>query len=150
MQEYEADADETGNFGLTRTTTVVKHGRRFEVGARTLDDVLEQAGVAHVDLLKMDIEGAEGRALAGLGRVLRSRRVTHILLEVHPQHFLDQGDSAEGVISGLREHGYRPWKIDHSPSGYRLFAAGEADVTLALTPLVGGEDLGPWPHLLWI
>jgi FkbM family methyltransferase len=149
MQEYEAEADEAGNFGLTRTTTVVKDGRRFEVSARTLDEVLDEASVAHVDLLKMDIEGAEGRALVGLGRALRSRRVTHILLEVHPQHLVDQGDSAEQVISDLRAHGYRPWKIDHSPSVYRRFAAGETDVTSALTPLADGDDLGPWPHLLW-
>jgi FkbM family methyltransferase len=149
MQEYEEDADEAGNFGLTRTTTVVQHGRRFEVTARTLDDVLGEAGVSHVDLLKMDIEGAEGRALDGLGRLLRSRRVTRILLELHPRHLLDQGDSAERVIRDLRAHGYRPWKIDHSPSVYRRFAAGETDVMSALTPLTDRDDLGPWPHLLW-
>jgi FkbM family methyltransferase len=150
MQEYEPRADESGNFGLTRTTTVAEHGRHFEVTAGRLDDLLDEAGVEHVDLLKMDIEGAESRALAGLGRALGTRRVARVLLEVHPQHLIDQGSSAERVIAELRGYGYRPWKIDHSPSVYRRVAAGELDVTSALTPLAGTDDLGPWPHLLWV
>jgi FkbM family methyltransferase len=149
MQEYEASAGETGNFGLARTTTVVEHGRHFEVQARPLDDVLDDAGVERVDLLKMDIEGAEGPALAGLARSLRSRRVTRLLLEIHPQHLLDQGSSAERVIGDLRSFGYRPWKIDHSPAAYRRFASGNHDVVSALTPLEEGDVLGPWPHVLW-
>ncbi len=149
MQEYEPGANESGNFGLTRTTTVVEHGREFEVPARTLDDVIDEAGIDHVDLLKMDIEGAEGRALAGLSGALASRRVHRVLLEVHPRHLQAQGSSAERVIADLRGHGYRPWKIDHAPSVYRRVAAGQMDVNSALTPLTDGDDLGPWPHLLW-
>jgi hypothetical protein len=105
--------------------------------------------VDHVDLLKMDIEGAEGRALQGLSRSLASRRVARILLEVHPRHLLDQGTSAERVISCLRDHGYRAWKIDHSAAAYRRVAAGQMDVTATLTPLTDVSDLGAWPHLLW-
>ena len=149
MQEYEPAANEAGNFGLARTTTVVEHGRQFKVRARTLDDVLDQAGIGHVDLVKMDIEGAESRALAGLSRALSARRVRRVLLEVHPQHLRDQGSSAERVIADLRGHGYRAWQIDHSPSVYRRVAAGQMDVTSALTPLTDVTDLGPWPHLLW-
>jgi FkbM family methyltransferase len=149
MQEYETGANDSGNFGLTRTTTVVEHGRQFEVEARPLDDLLDEAGIDQVDLLKMDIEGAESRALAGLSRSLSRRRVHRVLLEVHPQHLRDQGSSAERVIADLRRHGYRPWKIDHSASVYRRVAAGQMDVTSALTPLTDLDDLGPWPHLLW-
>ena len=148
MQEYEPGATESGSFGLTRTTTVVEHGREFEVAARTLDEVIAEAGIDHVDLLKMDIEGAEGRALAGLSGALASRRVRRILLELHPQHLRDQGSSAERVIAYLRGYGYRPWKIDHAPSVYRRVAAGDMDVNSALSPLTDADDLGPWPHLL--
>ena len=149
MQEYESRASESGNFGLTRTTTVAEHGRQFEVTARPLDDVLDEAGIDHVDLLKMDIEGAEGCALAGLSRALARRRVHRVLLEVHPQHLRDQGSSAGEVIAGLRGHGYRAWKIDHSPAVYGRVAAGQMEVTSALAPLTDADDLGPWPHLLW-
>lgn len=149
MQEYESAADDSGNFGLARTTTVVEDGRRFEVAARPLDDVLDEAGIERVDLLKMDIEGAEGRALGGLHRALAARRVARVLLELHPRHLHDLGSSAERVIADLRGYGYRPWKIDHAPSVYRQVASGRMDVTSALTPLTEGEHLGRWPHLLW-
>ena len=61
----------------------------------------------------------------------------------------DETARLERIIGDLRAHGYRPWKIDHSAAVYRRFAAGETRVTSMLTPLVDGDDLGPWPHLLW-
>ena len=64
LQEYEADASDSGSYGVTSTTTVVGGGRAFTVAARALDDVLDEAGVDRVDLLKMDIEGARS-ACAG-------------------------------------------------------------------------------------
>jgi FkbM family methyltransferase len=149
MREYELAADDAGSFGLAESTTTVAHGREFEVAARPLDTVLDEAGVDRVDLLKMDIEGAEGRALAGLERSLASRRIARILIELHPQHLADQGSSAAEVIATLRRHGYHGWTIDQSPSIYRRVAAGQLDVTSALSPLEDRQDLGPWPHLLW-
>lgn len=149
MQEYDSAADDSGNFGLARTTTTVENGQRFDVTCHPLDDVLDEAQVKHVDLLKMDIEGAEGRALEGLSRSLAARRIARILLEVHPRHLLDQGTSAARVISRLRGYGYRGWKIDHSAASYRRVAARQIDVTATLTPLADADELGPWPHLLW-
>ena len=150
MQEYESAANDSGNFGLARSTTVVEHGHRFDVAARPLDDVLDEAGIDRVDLLKMDIEGGEGRALTGLRGALASRRVARLLLELHPHHLRDQGSSTERVIAELRGYGYGAWKIDHSSAVYRRVAAGQMDVMSALTPLKDGDDLGPWPHLFWI
>lgn len=46
-----------------------------------LEDVLKTLGVAKVDLLKMDVEGAEEECLKGLGAFLD--RVQNIVLEVH-------------------------------------------------------------------
>jgi FkbM family methyltransferase len=149
MRQYETAANDSGNFGLARSTTVVDHGPTFDVVARPLDDVLDEAGIDRVDLLKMDIEGAEGRALAGLHRALTAKRVAAVLLELHPQHLHDLGSSVERVIAELRGYGYSPWKIDHAPSVYRGVASGQIAVTSAITPLADGEDLGLWPHLLW-
>jgi FkbM family methyltransferase len=38
----------------------------ISVAARTLDDVLEETGIDHVDFLSLDVEGYEPQALAGL------------------------------------------------------------------------------------
>jgi FkbM family methyltransferase len=148
LQEYEADASDSGSYGVAATTTVVEGGRAFTVAARALDDALDDAGVDRVDLLKMDIEGGEARALAGLRRRLAGRRIDRILLEVHPHHLRDQGSSAEAVVGELRAHGFNVYTIDHSPSAARRVGAGRLDVTAALAPLSDMTDLGPWPHLL--
>lgn len=148
LQEYEADASDSGSYGVAATTTVVEGGRTFTVAARALDDALDDAGVDKVDVLKMDIEGGEARALAGLRRRLTERRIDRILLEVHPHHLRDQGSSVESVAGELRARGFDVCTIDHSPSAARRVAAGRLDVRAALAPLTDVNNLGPWPHLL--
>ena len=50
------------------------------------DDVLEQAGVTSVDLIKMDIEGYEKLALKGLERTLRKHRpIVEFELSANPK-----------------------------------------------------------------
>ena len=90
LREYAPGASASGNYGLTSTTTVVDGGRQFEVPARQLDEALDESGIDLVDVLKMDIEGAEAPALRGLERRLSDGRIGVIVLEVHPQHLLDQ------------------------------------------------------------
>ena len=148
LQEYEADASDSGSYGVAATTTVAAGGRAFTVAARTLDDALDEAGVGRIDVLKMDIEGGEARALSGLRRRFAEHGIDRILLEVHPNHLRDQGSSAEAVVGELRAQGFGVYAIDHSPSAARRVGAGRLDVRAALAPLTDVNNLGPWPHLL--
>ena len=149
LHEYERGANESGNYGLIGADAVGNPQRQFDVAASPIDDVLDRAGIEQVELLKMDIEGAEGRALAGLRRTLADRRIKYLILELHPQYLREQGTCAERIVADLRGYGYRAWKIDHSPAAHRRMASGDMDVTSILTPLGEACDLGPWPHLLW-
>ena len=149
LQTYGEGNDDSGNFGVAATTTVVEGGSRFNIAARRLDDVLDEAGVERVDLLKMDIEGAEARALPGLRRRLSEGLIDRLILELHPAHLRDQGHSEADVVAELRRHGYKAWRIDHSPTMYRRAAAGTIPVASLLTPLTDVHELGDWPHLLW-
>ena len=149
FQEYECQACETGNFGVAQTTLLAERGRQLEVEARALDDVLDREGIERVHLLKIDIEGGEAKAMAGLERRLSSHRIDNISMELHPYHLRDLGTSAAHVIAGLRGHGYTPWRIDHSPAAHRAAVSTDADVSTMLTPLDDRDDLGRWPHLLW-
>jgi FkbM family methyltransferase len=149
LREYEGRANDSGNFGLVDAEAAGNPCRQFEVTASPIDDVLDRAGIDQVDLLKMDIEGAEGRALTGLRRALADRRIKFLVLEVHPEYLKGQGTSAVRIAAALRGYGYRAWKIDHSPSAHRRVASGDMDITTVLTPFAESDDLGPWPHLLW-
>ncbi len=148
--EYQPGADRSGNFGFAQTSTIREGSPRHHVRARRLDDVLDEAGVREVDVLKMDIEGGEARALAGLERRLRGGAVRWILLELHPRHLLDLGSSSDQVVACLRHHGFHASLIDHSPRAHRRAAAGRLDAFDVLSPLAAGADLGPWPHVLFM
>lgn len=150
FQEYDPAAADSGNFGVALGTSTVAGRPRVEVAARALDDLLDEARIAHVDVMKMDIEGGEARAIAGLGRRLGSQRIDYVSLELHPYHLRDLGTSAARVIAEMRGHGYRAWQIDHSRTAHRAAASARLDVAAMLTPLDQNlADLGDWPHVLW-
>lgn len=60
---------------------------RFDVDVLTLDDYLAGEGVAAVDLLKIDVEGAEADVLAGAPRTLA--HTGRVVLEWHGPQRLD-------------------------------------------------------------
>jgi len=66
-------AQEGARIGRTTTTTA-------RVIARTLSEVLDEAGVTSIDLLSLDIEGYEASALRGLD--MERHRPTFILVEM--------------------------------------------------------------------
>jgi FkbM family methyltransferase len=150
FQEYERDARDSGNFGVAQSTLIVEGGRRIEVEARPLDDVLDESDVDRVHVLKMDIEGGEARAIAGLERALSAHRIDNISIELHPYHLRDLGTSIGEVIRVLRSHRYTPWLIDHSVNARLGSVHKQVDAPAMLVPLDGCvTDLGDWPHLLW-
>jgi FkbM family methyltransferase len=73
--------------------------QKRQVATIALDDLLARAGVAHVDFLSMDIEGAEPAALAGFS--IGSFRPELACVEIHsPEH-------GRAVNEYFTLHGYR-------------------------------------------
>ncbi len=78
----------------------------------TLDDYCRRHGVTRVDFIRMDIEGAEQKALKGAAQVI-DRDLPHVLLEIHPVMLESRfGGSAEAVVDMFRSRGYRMFALN--------------------------------------
>lgn len=127
-------------------------GRRtFQVNAQAVDSALDQVGVTRVDLLKMDIEGAEEFALRGMREGLAEHRYQRIILELHPAALAGHGRTAQDAFDLVKRAGYRAWRVDHSPATTRRVAYIEhPDLGQLLRPIESAAALDAWPHLLWL
>jgi FkbM family methyltransferase len=69
-----------------------------------LDTFCIRSAISRVDLIKMDIEGAEMLALRGMSRILRAHRPV-LILELWGSDHVEQGPKL------LREWGYETWRL---------------------------------------
>jgi len=81
--------------------SLVRDGARVvEVAALTMEDVMQHSGITEIDLLKMDIEGAEYLILKSRPEWLN--RVKLLLAELHGPHQAEMLDWLR--VSGFRVH----------------------------------------------
>ena len=66
-----------------------------------LDAIIARLSLARVDFVKIDVEGAEARVIAGASTVLSSMRPV-LLLEVNDKALRAQGNCADSLIGTLR------------------------------------------------
>jgi hypothetical protein len=99
--------------------------RRLRVAQTTLDAFVERSGEAP-DWVKLDVEGAEPRALAGATRTLRRSR-PHIIFECWP------GPAREALARAFAAEGYRvcalPWDARGEPRALASRAFAESSKT---------------------
>lgn len=127
------------------TSSVLSHApgqQSVEIPLVTLDTFLRESGIASVDLIKMDIEGAEFAALSGARAALAEGKIKWILLELHVE-IMGVDKSAE-LLRMLFAAGYQAWFIDEASS------SPQARVVLnALSPDSGIGRLSGCPHILF-
>jgi FkbM family methyltransferase len=101
-----------------------------DVECFTLDSYCSQHSIAHVDLLKVDVQGAELQVIQGASGLLESRLIDYVVLE------LNFGDSYDGAA--------RPHKIFEvmESHGYVLIATYVASEQIQDTRL-------QWTNSLW-
>jgi FkbM family methyltransferase len=75
------------------------------VAVDTLDALCGRAGLARLDFLKIDVEGAELHVLAGGAGVIEEFRPA-ILVEIEARHIRRYRHSAADVVDWLRARGY--------------------------------------------
>jgi FkbM family methyltransferase len=105
-------------------------GSTYQVTARPLDTILKEAGVSRVDVLKIDVEGAELQVLKGAEETLAQYRPV-LLVELDDQLLQSMGTSSAEVVAFLGQRGYthhRSYDLancEFIPDGATLSAASD-------------------------
>jgi FkbM family methyltransferase len=86
-----------------------------EAATDSLDDILQRLSVDHLDVLKMDVQGAEELVLRGASRILQSSRPS-IIFEIFPEGAETLGLSGYGAWDHLENLGYEFFTVDQSGS----------------------------------
>jgi FkbM family methyltransferase len=101
-----ADAEHNGQNTLgTFGHAGVGEAGQFEVDLVRLDDVFPEYQRSRLDLIKMDVEGAEWAVLKGAREIIERFRPI-ILLEVFDAALRGQGGSATELLTWLKDHHY--------------------------------------------
>ncbi len=87
----------------------------LSIRAVRLDDYFAD-DIPLIDLLKMDIQGAEGHALQGMEKLLRCRPPRAVLTEFWPEGLKRAGSDAPAMLRLLETHGYRLALLDERNS----------------------------------
>jgi FkbM family methyltransferase len=146
-----------GNSGTSRLTAPDDaNTNAFNVDTVDLDSLLDSFGIGTVDLVKVDIEGAEALAIRGMVHGLKQHRYRHVVMELHPVLLRAHGCSVNDILAAMTNYGYRGWWIDHSPAATRRAAyADRVEIGAFMRPIAAGEQTetsgagDTWPHALW-
>jgi len=92
-----------------------------------------------VDVVKMDIEGAEGRALRGMWRLLERSPNARVMFEFAPGLIAMHGVGAAEMIHLLSELGFRFWEIGAQSQLRALEAEALADSTDSLRNILAAR-----------
>ncbi|HEB86826.1 MAG TPA: FkbM family methyltransferase [Gammaproteobacteria bacterium] len=106
--------EKSGWHSLMPSNTSSSQGA-IDIQMRTLDAVLGDIGRTHVDMIKIDVEGAELRVLDGARITLSNNEEIVLLIDIHPHLGIDLDE----VCNFLRGHGFsiRDMKPPHHKLG---------------------------------
>lgn len=85
----------------------------IKVQAINLDTYIQKNDIQNINLIKMDIEGAELRALHGMSTILSGNEPPMIYFEINPFLLEKQGINPIDVKQYLVRFGYRLFKLRH-------------------------------------
>ena len=86
--------------------------QKIKVEMRSFSDIVDDLGHNHVDVLKMDIEGAEYAVLESI--LNNPINIPQILIEFHDRLFLDGREKTKNAIMRLRDYNYEIFGVSNS------------------------------------
>jgi FkbM family methyltransferase len=110
----------------------------------TLDEYCAQQGIAHIDLLKVDVEGAELEVFRGAQGLLARGAIGAILFEISLPQLAGMGHRPEEVVAALVEHGFELHGLDDNGGATQPLPATwqRYQNVVALGPATRGRVVG--------
>jgi len=114
------------------------HARAVEVESVSLDAYFNSIGVGKIDVVKLDIEGAEHLALLGMARLLERNRDVRIVMEYSPHLMQRAGVQPDDPLHLLLGLGFTLYEIRRAIKRttvqelLRSYASGGNDGTMLL------------------
>jgi FkbM family methyltransferase len=119
-----ADADNQGLgsiVNLQQGATVL----RQQVKTETLDDFAAQQKLTRIDLIKIDIQGAEIKMLKGAAGVVE-KLSPDLLLEISPDDLKAAGNNSRDLCELIENSGYQMYELKRGKIGNRIQLAAVA------------------------
>lgn len=115
LMQHDGEVDLSIGFPAYNSTVEGNGVNTVRVKSLGMDTLLKQAGIENIDLLKIDIEGAEKYVFSGECAWLR--QVKNIIIEIH-------SPADQAVFSDVMEqHGFRVQKMNDGAAGGSLYIA---------------------------
>ncbi len=95
-----------GRLGSQGSLFRVDTDRAIQVGTRTLDSFLAERGVGRVDVVKVDVEGAEMHVLRGMHELLSGATRPALMFEVCAAHLKAAGFTPAELFNAIVSYGY--------------------------------------------
>jgi FkbM family methyltransferase len=107
LQLYAAPRSNTGESSLSKENASQDGPATasYSVRARPLDAIVKEAKLDRVDVIKIDVEGAEFEVLKGAAQTLDDYRPV-LIIEMVPNQLKAMGTSVDEVTQFLASHGY--------------------------------------------
>lgn len=119
VSDFEGEAAfYVNNHGAAQGSLVGSEHQPISVPVTTLDQLIKAHNFSRIDLLKIDIEGAELSALHGAKDALARKAIKTMVIEFTPDNLKKAGTSREEIIDYLASFGAEVF--DLSPSGDTL------------------------------
>lgn len=102
--------------------------KKIQTSVTTLDSYLHANNIANIDIMKIDVEGAEKLVLDGAKGIFSAHLMKPrlVLMELYDQNFGRFGTSIVEVVSQMKSFGYSPFflkdgiKIDFHPNNHNV------------------------------
>ena len=109
--EIPIDTHTSNLLGRLATVALLGRGPQVTVPATTLDEYGEHLGINTIKLVKLDVEGSETAAIAGMRRMLFEHRIAYLICELSTILLDRMGISDTTMQEALSEHGYSCYLI---------------------------------------